>query len=208
MIFHALLKTFAPFLKTLSAYRATMRSNVRAAWTGTWDTFEFYEAMSDSIANGLTAAWNEGLESVKATEEDVTPEEKRVLLNTIANEIAAIDGFADFIEEHSKKNKGLLQDCFDRLELWFTRYDQVYDLGALAGGKSTDNYRWEFGDTIEHCDTCSALDGVIASKKDWDASGLRPRNPPNERLECGGWQCDCRLNPTTEPATEGGIPNV
>lgn len=195
-------------VKSVSSYRATLRSNVRALWTGAWDVFDFTNAMTNSIIAGLNAAFNEGLDSIGATGIDISPEERRALRDVIDNELSRVDGFGDAIEAGSKANGGQLQPFFDRLELWLGRYDQVVEMGVVSGSKPTDNLVWELGATEEHCPECSTLNGTIASKDAWNASGLKPKNPPNDRLTCGGWRCDCSLSPTTEAATEGGIPAV
>lgn len=197
-----------PALKKASAYRLAMRANVRALWNGTWDEFEFVDAMTNTVMSGLTAAWNEGVQSVKGVEENLSREERQALAALIDNELAQIDGFTDDILAGSKANKGLLAPLFARLDLWLSRYEQAFDMGALAGRAGDDNFIWVLGRTETHCSTCATLNGVVASKRAWDASGLRPRTPPNARLECGGWRCDCRLSATTQPATASGIPNV
>lgn len=207
LAFHLHATRLALHLKTVSSYRATLRANVRALWTGTWDEFEFVAAMTSSILSGLTQAHNEGLASVGATSVDVSPEERRQLREVIANETGQVDSLTDFILKNSKANGGQLQTCFDRLALWLNRYPQVFEMGVLAGSRAEDNLIWRVGPT-EHCGTCATLNGIVASKAAWLASGLRPRTPPNPRLICGGWNCQCTLSKTELPATAGGIPRV
>lgn len=207
LTFHLHATRLALHLKSVSSYRATLRANARALWTGTWDEFEFVSAMTSSILSGLTQAHNEGLASVGATSVDVSPDERRQLREVIGNETSQVDSLTDFVLANSKANKGNLQTCFDRLSLWLNRYPQVFDMGALAGAKETDNFIWRVGDA-EHCETCLALNNIVAPKSEWNARGLKPRTPPNPLLECAGWNCQCSLTPTKEPATEGGIPSV
>lgn len=198
----------ALYLKAVSGYRATLRANVRALWNGTWDIYDFTNAMTNSIIAGLNAAFDEGLARVGGTPADVSPAERRALRLVIDNELAQVDGFGDAVEAGSKANGGKLGDHFARLELWIRRYPQVVEMGALAGGKDEDNYVWLLGRTEKHCPECATLHGVVASKAAWDASGLKPKRPPNPRLTCGGWRCDCTLSKTDLPATKGGIPRV
>jgi hypothetical protein len=63
--------------------------------------------------------------------------------------------------------------------------------------------RWKLGKTEDHCLTCSYLDGLVAYAAEWDESGYHPQGAPNEQLQCGGWQCDCSLEPTDSPRTRG-----
>lgn len=206
--YHLTLTRLQFHLKTVAGYRASLRANVRALWNGTWDIFDFVDAMTNTIIAGLNAAFNEGLASVGATGVDVSPEERRQLRAVIDNELLRVDGFAEDIEAGSKANGGKLQPHFDRLQLWLNRYPQVVEMGALAGGKEEDNYIWRLGRTEAHCPECAALNGIVASKAAWNASGLKPKSPPNSRLTCGGWRCDCTLSKTTDPASPGGIPRL
>lgn len=51
-------------------------------------------------------------------------------------------------------------------------------------------YRWELGATEKHCKDCLHLNGQIHRASEWRAAGIRPQSPD---LECGGWNCDCKL---------------
>jgi hypothetical protein len=63
--------------------------------------------------------------------------------------------------------------------------------------------RWDFGDTIEHCDDCAQYVGKVFYRSQWDEAGAIPKSP---ELACHGIQCDCRLTPTTERKTRGEVP--
>ena len=78
--------------------------------------------------------------------------------------------------------------------------------GAIAG--ELIHLVWRLGRTEQHCSTCFALNGTVASATDWVISGIRPQAAPNARLECGGWRCDCSLDVTDEPLSAGGVPAV
>jgi hypothetical protein len=55
------------------------------------------------------------------------------------------------------------------------------------------NYVWRLGGTIEHCADCLRLDGQVHTGREWLRSGWLPQT---QVLECGGWNCDCRLERT------------
>jgi len=55
---------------------------------------------------------------------------------------------------------------------------------------------WVFDDTAEKCDTCLALNGIVAYAWEWETAGFRPQSPPNALLTCGGWHCECELRHT------------
>lgn len=83
-----------------------------------------------------------------------------------------------------------------RAQLWINRYNEAVNTATLAieeanGGKLV----WVYGDT-EHCETCGALNGLVAFASEWQTSGIKPQSAPNNLLSCGGWKCQCRLEKT------------
>lgn len=96
-----------------------------------------------------------------------------------------------------------------RLVLWGFTLGLIYSVGQLFprfrmidGALGEPNYVWRRGGTKEPCDTCLMLDGVVMSAAEWRASGYRPQG---SSLECGGWNCLCYLEPTTEPSRAGEV---
>lgn len=83
-----------------------------------------------------------------------------------------------------------------RAEMWANRYreataEAVRLITAENGGK----LMWVYGEA-EHCETCAALNGIVAFATEWQTSGFKPQAAPNPLLECGGWQCKCKLEST------------
>ena len=109
--------------------------------------------------------------------------------------------------EQAAANQAPIAPLMGRVALWVNRYQDVLNLSLITTAKQDDRFKWIYGDT-QHCGTCASLNGVVATKEQWDASGFRPQNPPNQMLDCGGWRCQCRLEKTEEPVTEGGIPGA
>lgn len=81
--------------------------------------------------------------------------------------------------------------------LWFNKSIQpFYDAGKLSADRN-GMYEWVLGATEEHCDTCLGLNGQRHRLKAYHNRDLVPKS---SRLQCGGYQCDCRLQRTTQPA--------
>jgi hypothetical protein len=55
---------------------------------------------------------------------------------------------------------------------------------------------WQLGATEKHCTDCAFLNGQIKRASEWRAAGIKPQSPD---LECGGWNCDCRLVVVDKP---------
>ena len=65
----------------------------------------------------------------------------------------------------------------------------------LAPLRITNNFRWNWEPSAEHCDTCVGRQGQVKSYEDWEAVGL----PGSGTTDCGIY-CRCSLEPVLEPA--------
>lgn len=195
-------------LKTQAFYERVMREQIRLFYAGNTDVFGFLDRMFTLIDDQFKRAFNEGLRSVGFDPKNMTDEMAIELDLRIQQELGHMLDFAQELEQ-ARNLEQPVTPFYARIPLWAIRYSEIVDFGALMGGTRNDLYMWVLGHTEKHCTTCATLSGVVASKGDWLASGLRPQNAPNPRLQCGGWHCDCRLEPVTDvDPTPGGIPNV
>lgn len=195
--------------KTYAFYDRKVKQLTRDLYNGKISQDDMVNEMADLVQNQLERAWREGMRNNGLDpEKDMAPEWDEVLQELIADEYEHVDDFAQAIvdaaasappEDPQRNLNGMLS----RAELWSNRYNEVVSYCQMLT-RPDDRYKWVYGDT-EHCDTCAALNGVIATGKQWEESGYRPQNPPNDKLSCGGWHCQCRLEYTEDPLTEGGI---
>lgn len=81
-----------------------------------------------------------------------------------------------------------------RLNLWVNHAIGAFNRGIIERepipGEVEPRYIWRLGATERHCRDCAYLDGQIKTASEWAAAGIAPQSPD---LECGGWNCDCRL---------------
>lgn len=114
----------------------------------------------------------------------------------------------DFVDQFyrdivdARVDKTPLEPLLQRAKLWANRYNESYNNGVhlielQMGGKEV----WRLGRTEKHCPDCEKLNGIVAYASEWEASGYEPQNAPNSKLKCGGWNCDCSKDPTTERVT-------
>jgi hypothetical protein len=77
----------------------------------------------------------------------------------------------------------------NRIGLWVSILGGALFLGRMWGD---DNKRleWRLGGTVEHCTTCSTLNGQVKTAKEWRESGYQPQG---SMLECKGFRCQCGL---------------
>ena len=191
--------------KTLDYFLRVFNTWVNDLFTGEVTEAEFVDRLADLIDQQLNRAWNEGmrlngLDPLTA----MTPEFQAMLQDIIANEYMYVDQFADDIAS----GKYTLEQMQARAELWSNRYNDVVNRAALETADDKDKLIWNLGATEAHCTTCSALNGVVLRASEWAALGVHPQSPPNGKLECGGWKCDCSLTPTDQRRTRDGYGKV
>lgn len=192
------------YVKTVSGYRNAMWRAVVALYNHKIDEFDFVGRMADLIADQMRRAYNEGLRSAGLDPaKDMTGAMQKELAEIIDNEDNFVLDFAQDILDNREKDQRPPSTIFKpRIDIWANRYLDVVNRAALAGAeKKGYNLEWKLGATEEHCSTCAALDGTVATAKQWRESGYHPQNPPNDKLACGGWNCDCRLEPTDKEPT-------
>lgn len=195
------LSKVAGFLKSAEAYRTYFTNDVHALYTRAMSRREFIRDMALIIDTQLRTAWKEGADESMVLPEDFTPEDDAIIQGIIDNEINYLDGLADDIQNAAGDKLGW-ETFQPRIDIWVNRYNDTANRAKVHfGGKI--KYRWDLGQTEEHCETCQALNGLVAFSDEWETAGLHPQSPPNDLLECGGWKCDCTLNSTTERRTSG-----
>ena len=189
-------------IKTYNEFRSILWRACVRLYNGGKDA-NFTASFARSIDQQLTEAWNVGAADVGVQPEDMTPDDMQVLEGIINNENDFIDGIAGDIQ--ADKDAGMTREDFDsqygnRVDLWANRYTEVVNTARVHfGGKQ--RLQWHLGATEKHCPECEQLDGIVAWATEWEQADIHPQDPPNRHLTCGGWQCDCRLEPTTARRT-------
>lgn len=202
-------KTHIEAIKTVGSYTLHIWQDMREYFHQEQDAFEFIDSLTAEITNQYTRAWNEGARAAGVDPRDMADPDLAHLDDMIRAEFNFVLGLAEDIDNarYREMTDQEFADAFKgRADLWANRYTEVKNEAVVWF--SREKLVWILGATEQHCSTCARLNGVVAYADEWYASGLRPQNAPNERLECGGWRCDCRLEPTDKRKTRGGIPSV
>lgn len=191
--------------KTLASYQLNLRASTRGLWSGAFDIDQALDNMFTSIDRGLPQAWQEGASECGVAMDELTPDERTKLAQAIANEKNHVFSFLEWVEANNKENGGTLASVYSRLDVWINRYrDLINQAKTLACGDM--KMVWVLGPT-EHCSTCAKLAGKVKRGSYWQAH-VMPQNPPNSKLECGGWNCQCTLQPTSDRASPGPLPRL
>ncbi len=188
-------------IKTVAFYQRSIETLVRDLYRG-GDLATFEDSLVELIDQQLDRAWREGMRlNDLDPAKDMTPEFEAELEDIKLRELDYVTGFGEAVQDAAQRDEASetpnasLQGLYVRGNIWSNRYTEVVNTAALVTAEPKDRLEWIYGDT-EHCETCAALNGIVASKEEWDDLGIVPQSPPNESLACGGWHCQCELRPT------------
>lgn len=184
-----------------------IRNTVRGLWKGVIDFDQAFSVMFAAIDRYIPQAWHAGAKDCGIQPSELTVEERAEMAQAIASEKGYVFGFLTLVEEGSQANGGKLGPLFKKSETWILRYKDVKNRARILAC-ADKHLIWRLGRTEIHCSSCLRLAGKIKRASMWAARGIRPQNPPNPLLECGGWLCDCTLTVTDEPASKGPLPNL
>lgn len=112
--------------------------------------------------------------------------------------------FRDIVD--AKIDGTSIEPLIARAKLWANRFNEAMnEAKMLIAAELGEKLVWRLGQTEEHCDTCTKLDGVVDYAREWESRGLHPQGAPNSALTCNGWNCDCSLTPTDARRSRGGL---
>lgn len=186
---------------TESNFKASIRAAVRGLWSGVFTYSDFYAQMDSAIRNLLPHAFHDGARECGIKPEELTDEEKITIDRFVFDQLRYIDGFATDIEKKSKANGGKLTPLLSRVDIWVTRYAELRNMGKSMAC-ANQKMEWVLGPTKDHCKSCQRLAGKVKRASQWQAHVL----PQSHDLECGGWRCQCELQPTDKPMSRGPLP--
>ena len=196
-------------IKSQGFYDRKINELTKDLYRGSITQTAFEDALLAVMDQQLDKAWREGMkENGLDPAKDMTPEWEQELERLKLSEVDHIEGFADAIVDAAQADAtaetpgASLPGLQARGGLWAERYTEVVNAAIIATAQSDDRLVWRLGATEEHCETCAELNGYVQTADWWDKSGIMPQAPENPVLACGGWLCDCRMEPTKEPISE------
>ena len=156
---------------------------------------EFIDIMANLISGQLTQAYEQAWKDEEG-EGELPDYLSASLENAILGQYEHVDQFYRDIVD-ARVDETSIDPLLARATLWAERWTEAYNTAvALITSANGGNLAWELGETEEHCETCAALNGIVARASEWEELGVHPQGAPNELLVCRGWHCDCRLSPT------------
>lgn len=187
------------------SFRRNVRASVRGLWTGAITKRQALSTFRTAIERAIEQAWLEGAQECGIQEDELTVEELTARDEFIFTQNDLVTGFIDAIAAQSKANGGQITPLLQRAEMWINQYSSASQQSeALAC--ANEKREWLIGRT-EHCRTCMALNGQVRRLSFWQNNVL-PRNAPNDRLICRGFNCQCTLRKTDKPISRGRLPRL
>jgi len=202
-------KSLSPFdlIKTRADMLAGIRSAIRGYWAGDLSKFQFVDNMNSVLTRRLTQAWQEGAKECGIRPDELTGQEITALQGMISGQLSYVLGLANDIESGSKAEGGRLGPFLDRAQVWASQYQVARDRGrgmACADQK----LEWVIDPANDNCGSCLKLAGKVKRASYWDQQGIYPQVNGASYLECKGYRCGCRLQPTDKPLSKGPLPGL
>jgi hypothetical protein len=181
-------------LKTYDYYLGKLQSLVKTLYSGAIGG-EFVPIMDNlvkgQIANAYESAWvDSGFE--------LPPQDyiKSAFEAMYQDQRSYIDAFYKDIVD-AKIDQTPIEPLLSRAELWANQWNTAYNDGLrLVSVEMGGKLMWHEGDTVDKCNTCVRLDGIVMFAREWEELGVHPQGGPNPLLECQGFRCGCSLEPT------------
>lgn len=180
--------------KTYDYFLATVQRLVKDVYKGNMGG-EFIDIMANLIQGQITQAYQIAWQTEGG--DGVMPDYlKSAAEDDILRQYDYVDQFYRDIAD-ARIDQTPIDPLLARAALWANRYNESYSRAvglilAQMGGRLA----WKLGETEEHCDSCFALNGIVAFATEWEELDVHPQGAPNGKLQCGGWKCDCSLSPT------------
>jgi len=146
--------------------------------------------VNDAFTVAFIAGWADAGASA------LTDEAQAWLNDRIDQEKAFVDSLFTQLKALREDDEIPMDDKLDAAKAHAEGYTQtlvgVYAQGKMMGDPERDG-KWELGATEQHCSTCADLNGKTHPLSWYLDNGYIPQEQGSSTLDCGGWNCDCRI---------------
>lgn len=168
---------------------------------------QFIDTMANLISGQLTQAYRQAWEDEGMTDYFAPNYLASSLEAMILSQYDFVDQFYRDIVD-ARVDATSIDPLLVRAGMWANRWNEAYNEAVrLITVENGGKLMWQYGEA-EHCDTCRALNGIVAFAKEWDTLGVKPQNAPNNLIECGGWNCQCALVQTDKRRSPGAYGRI
>jgi hypothetical protein len=194
-------------LKSYDYYYRSLTHNVTMLYNGQIGG-DFIDIMQNLIHGQLSDAYESALSDNGIMPGEATEQMRAQVQAFIESDQGYVESYYRDIIDAAVDEKPI-DGLLSRVDLWANRWNEVYNAAQVTitstyGGR----LMWVEGDTLDKCDSCIRLDGIVAFASDWEAAGVFPQNAPNQALICGGWNCGCSLVPTDKRRSPNALDRI
>ena len=190
--------------KSYDTYLASIRANIRGLYRDQLSLFQFVDGMVVSIERHLNQAWNSGAADCGFKPNEFSQADIAVRDNYINNQLRYIIGLGSDIQ--LDRNNIRIGNALQRALAWANRWYELYNLAKVTLCADA-KFIWRIGEA-EHCVTCLKLNGRVMRASKWQEVDIWPRDTRQGKLDCHGFNCQCRLERTSLPVTRGPFPQL
>lgn len=176
----------------VTTYTDQLTNAVYDVWNGHSDAIDFRRAHKAMLKQFAPRAFEEGMREGGITEidEEDRAEMEEQVNDWLATQYPYVNDFAKAVGE-ARKAKDARPAILERVSMWADSLRSLGDMGR-AYAMANEKVQWTLGETEEHCRTCLYLASLKPHRVSWFVSReYIPRQNGSEKLECGGWLCDC-----------------
>lgn len=181
--------------ETTDLYELGIKELVRQAYQGRVDAREFASQLKSLVKALAPEAYLAVTQKYGIDEADWDEQDRANIREFIARQYAAANDFAGEVLSVvvlAKKDQSALLGLYNRVTLWLSAMESLESQATMASQRNAMG-TWELGSTEEHCKTCLMLNGKSHRLRWYTDNGYIPREPGSDKLECGGWRCDCKI---------------
>lgn len=179
---------------TQSQFEAAIGDLFATAVTGQMKRQRFGIVARGLIASYGAKAYRDGLRDGGVDPADISDEDLAEISRLAAEQSIYVTGVGEAIYKDESVSPAQAEG---KPQLWWNKSIMPFYQAGLASADKNGNYEWMLGATEEHCSDCQRLNGQVHRLRSWIERGWMPQA---NKLECGGWKCDCRLDKTYKPA--------
>jgi hypothetical protein len=147
---------------------------------------------TEVVAQGRKA-YIDGLRDGDADSLEIDKTGERIIGRWRAQQLQFVNDFVDKLFKDEFTNAQLQQ----KAQQWVNKSINPLYYAGMEQGNVNQQYMWVVNPAKEHCKTCLKLNGQVHKLKEYIKRGLLPQSP---KLECGGWECGCKLVKSQQPA--------
>jgi len=184
------------FSTTRTQFVIMLENAIQVAQDGVGNPSAFRVQLREMLRTYGRDAYGDGLEEGGVNRADMDDRDEQALRQFLVEQSGFISKFAARVYSGEMSERAVRVHA----EMWANKSLR----GAFLLGKASAAWNvphiWILGQTETHCPDCKRLAGQIHRMRDWRKRGWYPGSG---KLDCNGFNCDCKLDPVPGERARG-----